>query len=114
MLYEVITVLGTGFFVAVFFAWAYELTPEGVKREKDIAPGESITSQTGKKLNNAILVLMALAIGYLMFDKFSAHPGSEPFSQQAPERVTSAEEKGALTPVEAEPVIKRQSRNNFV
>ncbi|MDX1459733.1 MAG: hypothetical protein R3348_01635, partial [Xanthomonadales bacterium] len=40
--------LGIGFFVAVFFAWAFELTPEGIKRESEVDRSESITPQTGK------------------------------------------------------------------
>jgi hypothetical protein len=63
--------LGVGFFITLFFAWAFEMTPEGVKREKDVDRDESITPQTGKMLNNTILVLMAVAIVYLLFDKFS-------------------------------------------
>ena len=35
----------------MFAAWAYELTPEGVKRERDIDRSQSITRQTGKRLN---------------------------------------------------------------
>jgi hypothetical protein len=57
--------------VALFFAWAFELTPEGIKREHEVDRSQSITPHTGKKLNGAIVVLMALAIAYLLFDKFS-------------------------------------------
>ena len=80
----VIILLLVGFPVALFFAWAFEMTPEGLKKEKDVDRSESIAPQTGKKLNNTILILMAMAIAYLMFDKFStsAQPGSDPFSQQ--------------------------------
>ncbi len=101
-------VLALGLPVALILAWAFELTPEGVKREKDVDRSQSITPQTGKKLNNTILVLMALLIGYLLFDKFS-EKGSDPFSQQSSEQTTISEEKRALTQTEAEPVIKRQS-----
>ncbi|MDX1459997.1 MAG: hypothetical protein R3348_02980, partial [Xanthomonadales bacterium] len=79
--------LGIGFFVAMFFAWAFELTPEGIKKESEVDRSQSITPQTGKKLNNAILVLMALAIAYLLFDKFSSGSGSitdEPESAMIP------------------------------
>ena len=65
------------------------------------------------------LVLMAMAIAYLLFDKFSApaQPGSDHFSQQTASQTTGANEKSALTPVEAitqakleaEPTISRQS-----
>ena len=111
--------LGIGFFVSLFFAWAFELTPEGVKREKDVDRSQSITPQTGKKLNNTILLMMALAIAYLLFDKFSApaQPGTDHFSQQSSSQTTGANEKSALSPVEAiaqasneaEPTISRQS-----
>ena len=111
--------LVVGLVPALIFAWAFEMTPEGVKREKDVDHSQSIASQTGKKLNNAILVLMAMAIAYLLFDKFSgpAQPGSDHFSQQTSGQTTDASEKSALTPVEAiaqaskeaKPVDKRQS-----
>jgi TolB-like protein len=94
--------------VALFFAWAFEITPEGVKREKYVDRSQSITPQTGKKLNNTILVLMALAIAYLLYDKFSgatqpglAQSGSDHFSQPTAGKETKADEKSVLTPVEA-------------
>jgi len=68
----IMLVLGIGLPLALFFAWAFELTPEGLKKEKDVDRSQSITPKTGKKLNNTILVLLALAVAYLMFDKFSA------------------------------------------
>jgi len=69
--------LVVGFFVVVFVAWAYELTPEGVKRERDVDRSQSITGQTGKKLNFVIIGLMAVAIAYLLFDKFYLAPRLE-------------------------------------
>ena len=100
-----------GFPLALFFAWAFEMTPEGLKKEKNVDRSQSITPQTGKKLNNTILVLMALAIGYLLFDKFSgpAQPGSESISQQTSAQESNAGEKLTPTPVEAEPAISKQS-----
>ena len=82
--------LGVGFVIALFIAWAFELTPEGVKREADVDRSQSITPETGKKLNHTITILMALAISYLLFDKFSApaKPGSESISQQTTQQTT--------------------------
>jgi len=106
----VVAIVAIGFPIALFFAWAFELTPEGVKREKDVDRNQSITPQTGRKLNNTILVMMALVIGYLLYDKFFPEKGSEPFSQQPTVQVIEAgSEKSDPTPVEAEPAIKRQS-----
>jgi TolB-like protein len=51
-----------GFPFALFFAWAFELTPEGVKREKDIDRSQSVTPQTGKTLNRVIIGLLLLVI----------------------------------------------------
>jgi TolB-like protein/Tfp pilus assembly protein PilF len=62
--------LAIGLPFAVFFAWAFELTPEGLKREHEVDRTQSITPHTGKKLNIAIFVVMGLALGYFAFDKF--------------------------------------------
>jgi TolB-like protein/Tfp pilus assembly protein PilF len=77
----ILLLLIVGFIPALIFAWAFELTPGGLKREKDVDRSDSITPQTGRKLNNAILVLMALAIAYLLYDKFS---GTRPDSVSTP------------------------------
>jgi TolB-like protein/tetratricopeptide (TPR) repeat protein len=93
-----------GFPIVLLFAWAFEMTPEGLKLEKNVDRSQSIAPQTGKKLNNTILVLMALAIGYLLFDKFSdkaAQPGTDHFSQQTSSQTTDTNEKSALSPVGA-------------
>jgi len=63
-----------GFPLAVLFAWAFELTPEGLKREKDVDRSKSITHTTGRKLDRAIIVVMALALGYFAWDKFLSSP----------------------------------------
>ena len=65
----ILTILVIGFFVALIVAWAYELTPEGVKLESEVDRKTSNTASTGQKLNIAIIVLMTVAIGYLLFDK---------------------------------------------
>lgn len=63
-----------GFPVAIFFAWAFELTPEGVKREGSIDQGQSIKRFSGRKMDRAIMLLLAVALGYFVFDKFVLSP----------------------------------------
>lgn len=63
-------VLIIGFPIAVLFAWAFEMTPEGLKREHEVDRSQSITPHTGRKLNNLIFAVMALALGYFAYDKF--------------------------------------------
>jgi TolB-like protein/Flp pilus assembly protein TadD len=59
-----------GFPFALLFAWAFELTPEGLRRTSEVSQDSSITAETGKSLNRAIMGLMALAILLLLADRF--------------------------------------------
>jgi hypothetical protein len=52
-----------GFPIALVLAWAFEITPEGIKREEDVAPNESITHRTGQKLLGITIALAVLAAG---------------------------------------------------
>jgi TolB-like protein/lipoprotein NlpI len=66
----IMLLLGLGLPVAIFFSWAFELTPEGLKLEKDVDRTESITHQTGRKLDFMIIGVLVAALGYFAFDKF--------------------------------------------
>ena len=57
----VVLALALGFPVALILAWAFEITPEGTKREEDVAPNESITHKTGRKLVGITIALAVLA-----------------------------------------------------
>lgn len=71
-----------GFPVVLIFAWAFELTPDGVKREEDVDRSQSITSTTRRKLDFAIIGILAVAVVLLVMDRFTGAdregPGSEP------------------------------------
>ena len=54
--------VAAGLPLALVFAWAYEMTPEGIRREKKVDPGQSITRTTGRKLNRMIIGLLVLVI----------------------------------------------------
>jgi TolB-like protein/Flp pilus assembly protein TadD len=64
-------VIGFPFWIA--FAWFFELTPEGIRRERDIGPGESIPRSSGRKLDFAIIGVLAVAVVLLLTDRFVAH-----------------------------------------
>ena len=66
----VVMVLAIGFIPAMIFAWAFEMTSEGLKKESEVDRTQSITPNTGKKLDRMIMVVLALALGYFAFDKF--------------------------------------------
>jgi TolB-like protein/Flp pilus assembly protein TadD len=65
----VVMLLVLGFFPVLIFSWVYEMTPEGVKREVDVDRSQSITPDTGKKINTLIIVLLVLAIAGLVADR---------------------------------------------
>jgi len=96
----IMLVLAIGFPLALIFAWAFEMTPDGLKKEKDVDRSQSITSATGRKLDRMIIGVLAVAVVYLLLDKLVLTPqeGSEPFSQQVVEQTANDGEKRALTP----------------
>lgn len=65
-----ITLLLLGFPVAMIFAWAFEITPEGIRRTREVPAGQSITRHTGKRLNYWIIGLLSAAIIFLLADRF--------------------------------------------
>jgi len=61
-----------GFPLAIFFAWAFEMTPEGLKLEKDVDRESSITPTTGRKLDRTIIVMLVVALGYFIWQSQKA------------------------------------------
>lgn len=59
-----------GFPIALVFAWAFEMTPDGIKKEKEVDRSQSITHKTGQKLNRTIIVVLIAAVAFLLADKF--------------------------------------------
>jgi len=71
----IFTVLGIGFPIALLLAWAYELTPEGLKKEKDVDRSQSITHITGKKLEYFTIGALSLVVVVFVVREFM--PGAE-------------------------------------
>ncbi len=73
----VVILLAIGFPLTLIFSWVYEFTPDGLKLERDIDPSRSDTHHSGKKLDRAIIVALALALGYFAIDKFIFDPARD-------------------------------------
>ena len=56
-----------GFPVAIIFAWAFDLTPEGLKRETKAEPAAPVAGKAGKKLNYIVVTALVLALSYFVF-----------------------------------------------
>ncbi len=74
---SVVILLTIGFIPAMIFAWIFELTPDGLKRDAEVTPEQSIAPQTAQKMNRLILALLVLAVVYFGFDKFVLAPKRE-------------------------------------
>jgi len=72
----VLAILILGFPLAIVFSWVYEMTPEGLKREKDVDRSRFATSNTGRKVDILIIVMSGLAIGAVIVDQLAGQVSS--------------------------------------
>ncbi len=86
----ILLLLIIGFPVALIFAWAYELTPEGLKKEKDVDRTESITHITGRKLDFAIIGVLLVALAVFAVERFVLQPDRAP-ATDAPQEIVTTE-----------------------
>ena len=88
-----------GFPLALILAWAYELTPEGIKLEKDVDRSESITHITGRKLDFIIIGVLVVALVLFAVERFVLLPDTAPASDSAEEIVaTEVQQSIAMLP----------------
>ena len=66
----IMLLLAIGFPITLVIAWAFELTPEGLKRESEVDRTLSVTSQTGRKLDRIIIGVLTSAVLFLVADRF--------------------------------------------
>jgi TolB-like protein/cytochrome c-type biogenesis protein CcmH/NrfG len=66
----VLILMAVGFPAVLLFAWVFEITPEGLKPTAEVEAHKSIRPLTGRRLDRAIMAVMALAIVYFVADKF--------------------------------------------
>lgn len=97
----VLMLLVIGLPFALIFSWVYEMTPEGLRRERDIPREGSVTAETGRKLDLVIISLLVVVLAVFAADRLlpesqpkaadAALPGDAsvavlPFSDLSPER----------------------------
>ncbi len=94
----VIFLLILGFPIAIIFGWAFDLTPEGLKRETKADPAAPEAGQTGRKLNHIVVAALVLALSYFVIDKVVFNSGrdtagtstADQVAQQQPAEIESA------------------------
>lgn len=93
-----VLVLIVGFPVAIVFAWAFELTPEGIKLEKDVDRSQSITVSTGRKLDLIIIAVLTVAVVVFAVDKFVISADSATSDTVPAARDVSLQDLESLSP----------------
>ena len=73
----IVIMLAIGLLPALAFAWVFELTPDGLKRDAEVPPAESIAPRTGRRMDRLIIAVLALSLGYFALDKFLLAPRRE-------------------------------------
>ena len=66
-----------GFIPTMIVAWIFELTPDGLKRDEEVVPDQSIAPQTARRMERMIIALFAFALIFFAFDKFVLAPKRE-------------------------------------
>ncbi len=81
----IVIILTLGFPLAMVFSWVFEMTPEGLRRDKDLHLDPETKRETARKLNWATLIAAVLAIGLLVADRLmpEAAPGSQSVATEA-------------------------------
>ena len=69
-----VVVLVLGFVPMLVFAWVFEMTPDGLKRDAQVSPGESIAPQTARRMDRMIIAVLLLALVYFGFDRLVLGP----------------------------------------
>ena len=93
VLKTVVTLLLLGLPLALFFAWAFEMTPEGIKREEDVDRSQSITASTGRKLNYVIIAALVIALGHSWWSRQAAEAPTSPETPAVVAEEASVEDK---------------------
>ena len=85
-----IIVLLLGLPLVLIFAWVFEMTPEGLKLEKDVDRSSSITPQTGKKLERVTIIGLVLVIAGIVGERYISTPDPVTESQADETQIASA------------------------
>lgn len=78
---------GIGFPFWVAFAWLYEITPQGIRRESEVPEGQSITRQTARKLDYWIIGVLTVAVVLLLTDRLMPGRGAEATDPSMPHSI---------------------------
>jgi len=104
----VVIVFALGFVPTLIISWVYEITPEGLKREKDIVRDDSITHLTAKRLDGFTIGLILVALAFVLADRLWFSPRLA-VQLKAPAKVVT----DSVKPTDSEPAIPQYPPNSI-
>jgi TolB-like protein len=107
----ILLMLVIGFVPALILAWAFELTPDGIKLEKDVVRGESITRKTSRKLDYVIIVSLGLSLGYFIWESRFEQKTAE--YESAIESISYDESPATITAIPVQAPVGDVDRNSI-
>jgi len=99
--------LAIGFPFALLFAWAFELTPDGIKKTRDVNLAASVTASTGRKLDFVIIGALVIALGYFVWDRQQLIDAAKPAAE------TDTATPDAQSPSDVQPVAADTKRRSI-
>ena len=103
-----IVLMLAGLPVVLLFSWAFELTPGGLKKTEEVDATESVTAVTGKKLNNTIIVVLVLSLGYFLWER----QGLVEQAEQEPEQTAEVTETSGEVSIAVLPFVNMSADPN--
>ena len=92
---SIVILLLIGFVPTLIFSWIYELTPEGIRRDADVTPEQSIAPQTARRMDRMIMAVLICALVYFGIDKFVLAPQREAQRNASPSASAAQEKAGS-------------------
>ena len=99
---SLVGLLAVGFVPALVFSWVFEFTPEGLKRDAQVKPEESIAPQTARRMDRTIIAVLAIALVFFAFDRLVLAPRRDA-------ALVAATKQLALAPAETKPAADGKS-----
>ncbi len=106
VLQTMVVLLALGFVPALIFSWVFEMTPDGIRRDADVSPGQSIAPHTARRMDRMIMAVLVLALGFFAFDRLVMAPRRDAALVAT---TTKAVEAKASATASATPTVDRNS-----
>jgi TolB-like protein/tetratricopeptide (TPR) repeat protein len=110
VLQTMVVLLALGFIPALVFSWVFELTPDGLKRDREVLPDASIGAQTGRRMDKLILGGMVAVVALIAADRLWPEPSPMP----VPAQTAAASLPGDASPAGAAASAEKQAADNSI